>query len=186
MSSHYKKHRVVSKNVSIEPLINYVRGQKVILDSDLAGIYGVTTKRLNEQIKRNKKRFPSDFMFRLTAVEYRNLKSQFATSSSGHGGRRKLPLAFTEHGAVMIANVLNSPLAVKMSIFVVRAFMRMRVVLFGHKELMKDMKALEKKFTDRLDVHEIAIVDILKRMMELLDPPPPPPIPPKPPIGFHG
>jgi hypothetical protein len=180
-----KNGTVVEKGLSIEPLIHYVRGQKVILDADLAMIYGVTTKRLNEQIKRNKKRFPSDFMFRLTVIENRNLKSQFATSSLDHGGRRKLPLAFTENGAIMAANVLNSPSAVRMSVFVVRAFMRMRTVLSGSKDLAKELAQLEKKLTGRLDVHEVAIVDILKRMMELLEPSPEVPVPPKRPIGFH-
>src|ERR1017187_6643885 len=109
----------------ISPLIRTIRGQKVILDSDLARIYGVPTKRLNEQVRRNAKRFPSDFLFRLASAEADNLKSQFATSSL-HGGRRKLPFAFTENGAIMAANVLNSPEAVRMSVFVVRAFVQMR------------------------------------------------------------
>ena len=194
MSSYYKRSRVVGKGVSIEPLIHYVRGQKVILDSDLARVYGVTTKRLNEQVKRNKQRFPSDFMFRLTSAECTSLmrsqnatgssRSQFATLKRGQN-IKYLPYVFTEHGAVMAANVLNSPSAVRMSIFVVRAFMRMRVVLSGHKELMKELKALEKKLTGRLDVHEVAIVDVLKRMLDLFSPSPMPPAPPKPRIGFH-
>ena len=104
---------------SIESVIRTIRGQKVIMDADLARIYGVEAKRLNEQVKRNAGRFPSDLMFQLTAEEHRNLKSQIATSSSGHGGRRYLPHAFTEPGAIMAANVLNSPQAVRMSVFVV-------------------------------------------------------------------
>jgi hypothetical protein len=98
---------------------------------------------------------------------------------------RHLPYAFTEHGAIMAANVLNSPSAVQMSVFVVRAFMRMRTLVSGHKELISELQALEKKLTDRLDVHEVAIVDILTRVMELLDPPVPEPAPPKPKIGFQ-
>ena len=170
----------------IAPVIRTIRGQKVILDSDLARIYGVTTKRLNEQVKRNAKRFPSDFIFQLTADEAENLKSQIATSSS-HGGKRKLPYAFTENGAVMAANVLNSPAAVRMSVFVVRAFVKMRDLLGGTKELAKQLADLEKKLTARLDGHEVAIIEVLRRVMDILDPPPPPPEPeqPKRRIGFH-
>jgi hypothetical protein len=110
----------------IEEVILLTRGQKVILDFDLAEIYGVETRRLNEQVRRNIDRFPADFMFQLTPEESANLKSHFATSSSIWGGRRKLPQAFTEHGAIMAAAVLNSPRAVEMSVFVVRAFIRLR------------------------------------------------------------
>jgi hypothetical protein len=109
-----------------ESKILLIRDQKVILDSDLALLYGVTTSRLNEQVRRNIERFPDDFMFLLTKEEFDNLKSQFATSSSGWGGRRKLPYAFTEHGAIIAASVLNSERAVQASIFVVRAFVKMR------------------------------------------------------------
>ena len=168
----------------IGSLIRTIRGQKVILDSDLARIYGVTTKRLNEQVGRNAKRFPHDFLFQLTAEEAEILKSQFATSSS-HGGRRKLPYAFTENGAIMAANVLNSPEAVRMSVFVVRAFVQMRDLLGGTKELARQLADLEKKLTARLDVHESVIVDVLRRVMEILDPPPLPPEPPRRRIGFH-
>jgi hypothetical protein len=178
-----------------------IRGQKVILDSDLARLYGVPTKVFNQAIKRNRDRFPEDFMFRLTISEIPDLlrsRSQFVTLKQGHNNRsqivtgfqkhrdpRYLPYAFTEHGAIMAANVLNSPSAVQMSVFVVRAFMRMRTVLSGHKELMSELVALEKKLAERLDVHEVAIVDILQRMMELLDPPVPEASPPKSKIGFH-
>jgi hypothetical protein len=109
--------------------IHVLRGHKVILDVDLAALYGVPVKRLNEQVKRNAARFPADFLFRLSRSEYENLRSQIATSSYGHGGRRYLPRVFTEHGAVMAANVLNSDRAIKMSIFVVRAFVRVRETL---------------------------------------------------------
>ena len=107
----------------IAPAIRTIRGQKVILDADLARIYGVSTKALNQAVKRNLKRFPDDFLFRISSDELENLKSQIVTSSS-HGGKRKLPYAFTENGAIMAANVLNSPAAVRMSVFVVRAFVR--------------------------------------------------------------
>src|SRR5690242_18972863 len=141
----------------IGSLIRTIRGQKVIPDSDLARIYGVPTKRLNEQVKRNAKRFPSDFLFQLNQEETENLKSQIATSSS-HGGQRKLPYAFTEHGAIMAANVLNSPPAVRMSVFVVRAFVQMRDLLGSNRELVKQLAVLAKKLTARVDEHEIAIV----------------------------
>ena len=168
----------------IRLLIRKVRGRRVILDSDLARIYGVPTKRLNEQVRRNASRFPSDFMFRLTSTEADNLKSQIATSSS-HGGRRKPPYAFSENGAIMAANVLNSPQAVRMSVFVVRAFVKMRELLSGHQELAWQLAQLERKLTARLDGHEIAIVEVLQRVMDILDPPPPPPEPPRRRIGFQ-
>ena len=109
---------------AITQRILVLREQKVLIDSDLAALYGVETRRLNEQVRRNKARFPQDFIFELTAKEFTNLKSQFATSS--WGGRRKLPLAFTEHGAIMAANVLNTPRAVEVSVYVVRAFVKLR------------------------------------------------------------
>lgn len=182
-----------------------IRGQKVILDADLAAIYGVTTKRLNEQVKRNQRRFPGDFLFRLTKQELANLRSQFATSSlhptdeqplrrnrsqfatgsAGHGGRRALPYAFTENGAVMAANVLNSPQAVRMSVFVVRAFVQMRELLSSNsRELAAELRQLEAKLTSRLDDHETMIIDVLRRIMDLIDPPPLPPAPKKE-MGFH-
>jgi hypothetical protein len=187
-----------------------IRSQRVILDSDLARIYGVPVKRLNEAVKRNRSRFPEDFMYQLTRLEARNLRSQIAMSSgpdgknlrsqiatldkdknlrsqfatSSWGGRRHLPYVFTEHGAIMAANILNSERAVKMSVFVVRAFLRMRALLSENRVLAKELKKLEKKLTKRLDVHELAIVDVLRRIMRLLDPPEVP-VPEKPPIGFR-
>src|SRR5437660_4124272 len=113
-----------------------LRGRKVLLDAELAALYGVTTKRLNEQVRRNRERFPTDFMFELTAQEAAALRSQFATLKSGRGQHRKyLPYAFTEHGAIMAASVLNSPRAVEMSVFVVRAFIKLRQLALAHKEL---------------------------------------------------
>ncbi len=187
----------MSKNavLKVESLIKNIRGKRVIIDADLARIYGVTTKRLNEQVKRNIERFPTDFMFQLTTEETCS-RSQFATLNKENGMRsqfatalkrnvRHCPYAFTEHGAIMAANVLNSPSAVEMSVFVVRAFMKMREMLSGNKELAQQLAALEKKLTDRLDVHEVAIVDILQCIMTIIDPPPTPPLTPKDPIGFH-
>ncbi|HEV7239493.1 MAG TPA: ORF6N domain-containing protein [Thermoanaerobaculia bacterium] len=122
-----------------------IRDERVILDRDLAELYGVPTKILNQAVKRNEERFPDDFAFRLTDAEIANLKSQFVTSSSGHGGVRKPPLAFTEHGAIMAATILNSPRAVEMSIFVVRAFIRIRELADQHSEIAKRLTALEEK-----------------------------------------
>jgi hypothetical protein len=171
---------------TITSAIRTIRGQKVLLDEDLARIYGVTTKALNRAVKRNLKRFPRDFTFQLDTAEFESLRYQIGTSK-GRGGRRFHPYAFTEHGAIMAANVLNSPEAVRMSVFVVRAFVQMRDLLGSTKELAKQLAALEKKLTARLDGHESAIVEVLQRLMNILDPPPLPtePEPPKRRIGFH-
>lgn len=181
----------------IGSLIRTIRGQKVILDVDLARIYGVQTRVLNQAVKRNLKRFPNDFLFNLTSQELENMRSQFVIASDRPKAMRSqivtaykrnvrfLPYAFTENGAIMAANVLNSPQAVRMSVFVVRAFVQMRELLGGTKELAKQLAVLEKKLTERLDGHEIAIIEILRRVMDILDPPPPPPDPPRPPIGFR-
>ena len=147
----------------VEPTIRTIPGQRVILDSDLAKIYGTSTTRLNEQVKRNKNRFPSDFRFELTEPEWKSLISQIAISKKGRGGRRKLPYAFTEHGAVMAANVLNSERAVAMSVYVVRAFVKLREVLASTAELAKKLDTLERKLTGRLDVHEKASSNCLRR-----------------------
>ncbi len=169
---------------SVESRILTIRGQKVLIDSDLAEIYSADTSALNRAVKRNSPRFPPDFIFQLTREEFANLRCQFGISSSRYGGRRFLPYAFTENGAVMAANVLNSPQAVRMSVIVVRAFIQMRALLSGSKELAAELKKLEARLTSRLDVHETAIVDVLRRIMQLLDPPPAPPVPEKS-LGFH-
>ncbi len=165
----------------VQTLILTMRGERVILDSDLARIYGVTTKRLNEQVRRNIKRFPEDFCFRLTFAEFDAMRSQNATALKRNV--RYLPYVFTEHGAIMAANVLNTPRAVQMSVFVVRAFITMRKTLSTSKELLDKLRALEKKLTKRLDVHESAIVGVLQRVMDIIDPPPEPE-PKRRPIGF--
>ncbi len=179
----------------IHSLIFTLRGQKIILDSDLAALYGVATKVLNQAIKRNAEKFPVDFMFQLAPQDVENMRSQIVTSRLG-GMRsqfvtasktrniRFLPFAFTEHGAIMAATVLNSPQAVQMSVFVVRAFVAMRAALPGTAALARKLAALEREVKARLDGHDAAIVDVLRRFMEILDPPPPPEPPPKPPIGF--
>jgi hypothetical protein len=141
-----------------------------MLDSDLARLYGVTTTRLNEQVKRNLDRFPLDFMFQLTKEEWKSLISQIATSKRGRGGRRKLPYAFTEHGAVMAANVLNSPVAVRASIVVVRAFVRLRQLLVSHEELARKLEALEKKF-EKHDAQFKVVFDAIRQLMAPEKPP---------------
>ena len=126
-----------------------VRGQRVLLDMDLAALYGVTVRRLNEQVRRNRERFPDGFVHALSNQEVANLKSQIATSS--WGGKRKTPLAFTEHGAIMAATVLNSPRAVQMTIYVVRAFVKMRESLASHTQLARELATLKDR-VDSLDV----------------------------------
>lgn len=175
----------IQPTASIEDVILTVRGEKVLLDGDLARIYGVPAKRLNEQVRRNLDRFPDDFRFQLTSAEFSSLRSQIATLKPGRGQHRKyLPWAFTEPGAIMTANVLNSLQAVRMSVFVVRAFVKMRELLGGTEDLARQLKALEARLTARLDGHEAAIVDVLQRLMRLLEPPPEPE-PPRRQIGFH-
>ena len=136
-----------------------------MIDSDLAEIYGVTTKRLNEQVKRNKARFPSDFMFLLTGKEFDNLKSQFATSS--WGGRRNLPYVFTEYGALMLASILNSPIAISGSIQVVRAFMYLRKMLENNKNLELKLKELESKISDNT-INIKTLFDAIRQLMNPL------------------
>lgn len=155
----------------IEGLICVIRGQRVMLDSDLAAVYGVKTKDLNKAVARNRNRFPADFVFLIGAEEVARLRFQIGTSNVGRGGRRYRPYAFTEHGAIMAANVLNSPRAAQMSIFVIRAFVKMRSMLTNTRELARKLAALEKELKDRLDVHEAAIVTILQRVMDIIDPP---------------
>jgi len=140
------------------------------MDRDLAALYGIPTFRFNEAVKRNQKRFPDDFMFQLTAQEYAVLTSQFAMSKPGRGGRRTLPYVFTEHGAIMAATVLNSPKAIEMSVFVVRAFIKMRETLSNNKALALKLAELEKKLTGRLNVHERAIVHVLGEIRKLMAP----------------
>ena len=133
-----------------------------MLDSDLADLYGVTTKRLNEQVRRNIQRFPADFMFQMTSQEFENLRSQIATSSHGnHGGRRSLPFVFTEHGAIMAATILNSVRAVQMSIRVVRAFVGLRHLLESNAAIAKKLAALERKY----DGHFAAVFEAIRELM---------------------
>jgi hypothetical protein len=165
------------KVASIDSAIYSLRGQRVMLDSDLAAIYGTSTMRLNEQFKRNRNRFPDDFAFVLTLEEFTNLISQDAISRS-HGGRRTLPIAFTEHGAIMLASVLNSEIAVQASIRVVRAFVRLREMVAANAQLASKLAELER----RLDSHDEAIVDLFATLKRLLEPSEPPK---RREIGFH-
>ncbi|MEP7037868.1 MAG: ORF6N domain-containing protein [Acidobacteriota bacterium] len=139
-----EKHEQLIVIEKIEEKIFLIRGQKIMFDSDLAEIYDVETKMLNRAVKRNLSRFPEDFMFQLTDEETKSLRFQIGTSNTGRGGRRYLPYAFTEHGAVMLASVLNSPTAIEASIKVVRAFVKMRSILTLHQDLADRIKELEK------------------------------------------
>jgi phage regulator Rha-like protein len=183
--SYWDMKRKITRIEPIKPVIRTVRAERVILDADLARIYDVQTGALNRAVKRNLEKFPADFMFQLTINEFKSLKCQFGILKNGRGQHRKYsPYVFTEHGAIMAANVLNSPQAVQMSVFVVRAFIKMRGALSGSHELAKKLAALEKDLKSRLNVHEAAIVEVLQRVMEILDPPPQPE-PPRHEIGFH-
>jgi len=162
---------------NVESAIYLIRGQRVMLDSDLAAIYGTSTMRLNEQFRRNRKRFPADFAFVLTREELTNLISQIAISRS-HGGRRKPPVVFTEHGAIMLAAVLNSDIAVQASVRVVRAFVRLREMVAANAQLAAKLEELER----RLDSHDEAIVDLFATLKRLLEPTEPKK---KREIGFH-
>jgi hypothetical protein len=168
---------VQRKIANVEGAIHLIRGQRVMLDSDLAAIYGVTTKRLNEQLRRNRSRFPSDFAFQLIAEEFTKLRSQIATSSF-HGGRRYRPWVFTEHGALMLASVLNSDIAVQASVRVVRAFVRLREMVAANAQLAVKLEELERRF----DSHDDAIANLFATLKQLLEPPE---APKRREIGFH-
>ena len=158
---------------TIESKILLIRGKKVMLDKDLADLYGVTTKRLNEQVKRNIKRFPDDFMLTLTRKEVTILRSQFATSS--WGGRRYMPCAFTEQGVAMLSTVLNSERAIQVNITIMRAFVELRRGVFTYESLKRKIDTMEKKYDGQFQV----VFTALKKLME------PPPEKPKRRIGFH-
>jgi hypothetical protein len=192
-----KKKTVSQAVAAFRNLIVQVRGVPVILDSDLAKAYGVTTKALNQAVKRNRERFPDEFMFIVEPQEVAILKSQIVTSSytpmrsqivtaSEKRNDRYSPYAFTEHGAIMASMVLNSPQAVRMSVFVVQAFVAMRSLLLNQGELAKKLSDLERTLTERLDTHEHAISDIIQQIMLLLSPPQVTEAeePPRPRIGF--
>lgn len=179
---------------TIDGIIHTIRGERVILDADLARLYGVETRVLNQAVRRNRDKFPPDFLFELTNAEAAkvqsirkqedaHLRSQIVILKRGQHLKYQ-PFAFTEHGAIMAANILNSPQAVQMSVFVVRAFVKMRSLLTDTRELAKKLASLEKELTSRLDSHETAIFDVLQRIMLLLNPPPAAETPNKE-MGFH-
>jgi phage regulator Rha-like protein len=178
---------VSSRSAALVPVehitqsILVLRSQRVLLDAELASLYGVTIKRFNEQVRRNRERFPADFMFQLTEEEHAALRSQFATLNAGRGQHRKyLPYAFTEHGAIMAATILNSPGAVEMSVYVVRAFVKLRELLASNKELARHLNELEARLERKLATHDQAIAAILSAIRELMHPP----VPKRRPIGF--
>jgi hypothetical protein len=162
------------------PPIHNVRRQRVMLDSDLARLYGVSTMAFNQAIKRNLGRFPADFVFQLSGEEQANLISQIVISSpgSGHGGTRKRPWAFTEHGAIMAATILRSPRAVAMSVYVVRAFVRMKEALLANATIFQRLAEIDKK----LVTHDVILRDVYEKLRPLLAPPPETP---RREIGFH-
>jgi hypothetical protein len=175
----------------LEPLISIIRGHRVILDADLARLYGVTTKRLNEATKRNRQRFPVDFAFQLTPAEIANMGSQvaisnpqpadsnkkemmwsqFATTSRRRHGATYLPWAFTEHGALMAANILRSERAVHMSIYVIRAFVRLREQVAANEAVLKRLAEIDRTLLK----HDTSLRDIYRKLLPLLQPPPQPP-----------
>jgi len=158
--------RPATLSVPVESRILILRRHRVILDSDRAELYGVPARQLNQPVKRNRERFPADFMFQLTAKEDQILRSQIVISSHKHGGRRYPPYAFTEHGAIMAAAVLNSKRAIEMSVFVVRAFVRMREMLSKNRQLAAKIGELDR----RLETHDSAIQDLIEAIKELMAP----------------
>lgn len=165
---------MTKRKISVEVVaakIFLVRGKKVMLDRDLAELYNVTTGALNQAVKRNKLRFPKDFMFQLTEEEFLSLISQFVISN--RGGTRKLPYAFTEQGVAMLSSVLNSERAVQVNIAIMRAFVKLREILLTHKELAKRLEELERKY----QLHETDIQVIFEAIKQLLEPPEEPPKP---------
>lgn len=174
-----KKEQLVPVSAEqIERQIHVIRGQRVMLDSDLARLYGVPTFRLNEQVSRNRERFPCDFAFRLTLHEFRDLISQIAISKAGRGGRRKLPWVFTEQGVAMLSSVLRSPTAVRVNIEIMRAFVRLRRLLATPGELVAQLTQLAE--TVQLHDHHLKVItEVLRKMSE------PPPETPKRRIGFQ-
>jgi len=163
----------------IEKAILLIRGQKVLLDRDLAELYGVPTKRLNEQVSRNRKRFPEDFMFQLSKEELENWRSQFATSIPfAKMGVRRRPYAFTEQGVAMLSSVLNSDRAIEVNIAIMRAFVRLREIMSTHKDLARKLDDLERKLAE----HDAKFAIVFEAIRQLMAPPP---APTKPRIGFH-
>ena len=164
----------------IQSKIYLIKGQKVMFDKNLAELYGVTTKRFNEQVKRNMNRFPEDFMFRLTSTEFGRLRSQFATSKIGRGGRRYMPYVFTEQGVAMLSSVLNSNRAIEVNIQIMRVFTKLREMMISHKDLAQKIEDLERKFKSH-DKKFILVFETIKQLLKV----PEEPAKPKIPIGFQ-
>ena len=171
---------VEAGSVRVAERIFELRGHKVILDADLAALYGVTTKQFNQAVRRNLGRFPSDFFFQLSNQEVAILRSQSVTSSEEHGGRRYAPYVFTEHGAIMAATILNTPRATEVSVFVVRAFVQLREAIGAHKQLTQRLNELEASIEKKLAGQDHAIAAILSAIRGLMTPPERP----RRPIGF--
>jgi hypothetical protein len=168
-----------SQNAIVPPAlisqkIFFVRGTRVMLDADLARLYGVATKNLNKAVKRNTSRFPSDFMFQLSPKELHSLGFQSGTSKPGRGGRRYVPYAFTEQGVAMLSSVLRSSRAVQVNVAIMRTFVRLREMLTTHEELRRKIDAMEKRYDARFRT----VFETIRQMLET-------PIPAKKPIGFH-
>jgi len=162
-----KKSIAVLVPAHVDSLLHVIRGQRVMLDSDLAHLYGVPTKVLNQAVERNRERFPHDFAFQLTPQEFTNLKSQIVTSSFAHGGRRKLPRVFTEQGVAMLSSVLRSPMAVRVNIEIMRAFVRIRRLLATPGELVAQLQQL----AETVQLHDTQIREIAEVLRQMIEPP---------------
>ncbi|MEK9180457.1 MAG: ORF6N domain-containing protein [Patescibacteria group bacterium] len=159
--SNKRKELVMVPSERVVSKIFLIRGRKVMVDRDLAELYGVETKVLNQSVARNSRRFPGDFMFRLTKKEMETLRSQFVTSNNGRGGRRYLPYAFTEQGVAMLSSVLNSERAIQVNIQIIRTFTKLREMLLAHKDLQRKVEAMEKKYDQRFR----AVFDAIKQLL---------------------
>jgi hypothetical protein len=177
MAKKLPANKLALTPATIEAAIHIVRGQRVMLDSDLARLYGVTTAALNQAVHRNEERFPEDFAFVLTQQEFMNLMSQNVISKTGHGGRRKLPLALTEHGVAMLSSVLRSPIAVRVNIEIMRTFVKLRRLMATPGELVEQLT----KLADTVQFHDQQIKTIAQVLQQMLEKP----VEPKRPIGFH-
>jgi ORF6N domain len=175
-----KKPSIIIPVERIQRAIYLIRGEKVMIDADLATLYGVTTGNLNKAVKRNLDRFPPDFMFQLTPEECQNLIFQIGRSNAGRGGRRKPISAFTEQGVAMLSTVLRSERAIQVNVAIIRAFVQLRRVLAGHSELAHRLNELEQ----RIESHDTAIQSLFEAIRQLMEPPAPPDEPPKE-MGFH-
>lgn len=166
-SSSQRPGKIVSTRRPVESLIHVIRGQKVMLDSDLAALYEVPTKAFNQAVRRNLERFPEDFMFQLSEKEVESLRSQFVTSNVGRGGRRYAPYAFTEHGVAMLSNVLRSPRAIQMGIAIIRAFVRLRELVISNKDIAARVEKLERGHDRTASVIEVLVEDIDRLAQEV-------------------